>query len=255
MKGLQDKTVLIAGGTGGVGTATARRLGAEGANVVVGSRREERAAQVADAITAAGGRALALRLDIVDEASVSSAVHTAAEWSGGLDAMHVNAANMAPDVIVNDSDVAAIDLDVFDATVQVNLRGALLCARHAVPALLASGGGALVYTSSAAAFVGEPERPAYAMTKTGLHALVRHVATRWGREGIRANAVAPGPVPSEAVLPYLDEATRDGMQAALRSPRLGRPDDVAALVAFLVSDDGEWINGQVINVDGGMVLR
>jgi NAD(P)-dependent dehydrogenase (short-subunit alcohol dehydrogenase family) len=81
------------------------------------------------------------------------------------------------------------------------------------------------------------------------------VASRWGREGIRANAVAPGPVPSDAVLPYLDQATLDGMQATLRSPRLGRPDDVAGMVAFLVSDDGEWINGQVINVDGGMVLR
>src|SRR6516225_4512895 len=104
--------------------------------------------------------------------------------------MHVNAANMTPEVITNDSDVAAIDLDVFDATVQVNLRGALLCARHAVPALLASGGGALV----------------------------RHVASRWGREGIRANAVAPGPVPSEAVLPYFDEAMLDGMRAALHSP-------------------------------------
>ena len=182
-------------------------------------------------------------------------MRTAAEAFDGLDAMHVNAANMTPEVIMNDSDAAGIDLDVFDVTVQVNLRGALLCARHAVPALLASGGGALVYTSSAAAFVGEPERPAYAMTKTGMHALVRHVASRWGREGIRANAVAPGPVPSEAVLPYLDQATLEGMQAALRSPRLGRPDDVAAMVAFLVSDDGEWINGQVINVDGGMVLR
>jgi len=255
MKGLQGKTVLIAGGTGGVGTATALRLGAEGANVVVGSRREESAVQVADAVTAAGGRAIALQLDIVEEASVVAAVRTAAESFDGLDAMHVNAANMTPEVIMNDSDATAIDLDVFDATVQVNLRGALLCTRHAVPALLANGGGALVYTSSAAAFVGEPERPAYAMTKTGMHALVHHVASRWGREGIRANAVAPGPVPAEAVLPYLDQATLDGMQAALRSPRLGRPDDVAAMVAFLVSDDGEWINGQVINVDGGMVLR
>ena len=173
-----------------------------------------------------------------------------------LDALHVNAANMTPEVIMNDSDATGIDLDVFDATVQVNLRGrAAVHAPRGARAARRSGGGALVYTSSAAAFVGEPERPAYAMTKTGMHALVHHVASRWGRDGIRANAVAPGPVPSEAVLPYLDQATLDGMQAALRSPRLGRPDDVAAMVAFLVSDDGEWINGQVINVDGGMVLR
>jgi NAD(P)-dependent dehydrogenase (short-subunit alcohol dehydrogenase family) len=255
MNGLQGKTVLIAGGTGGVGTATALRLGAEGANVVVGSRREESAALVADAVTAAGGAAVAVRMDIVDDASVAAAVRTAAESFDGLDAVHVNAANMTPEVITNDSDAVSIDFDVFDATVQVNLRGAFLCARHAVPALLASGGGALVFTSSSAAFVGEPERPAYAMTKTGMHALVRHVASRWGREGIRANAVAPGPVPSEAVLPYLDQSMLDGMLSALRSPRLGRPDDVAGMVAFLVSDDGEWINGQVINVDGGMVLR
>jgi NAD(P)-dependent dehydrogenase (short-subunit alcohol dehydrogenase family) len=196
-----------------------------------------------------------VQLEPADEQSVAAAVQQVLDTYGALHAMHVNAANMTPSVVGNDSDAAVIDLDVFDQTVAVNLRGPLLCVRHAVPALLASGGGAIVFTSSAAAFVGEPERPAYAMTKSGLHALVRHVASRWGREGIRANAVAPGPVPSEQVLGYLDDAMIDGMRAALRSPRLGRPDDVAGLVAFLMSADGEWINGQVINVDGGMVLR
>jgi NAD(P)-dependent dehydrogenase (short-subunit alcohol dehydrogenase family) len=255
MNGLQGKSVLIAGGTGGIGSATALRLGAEGARVAVGSRDDARAAQVADLVTAAGGRAFPVQLDPADEASVGTAIRATVAEFGRLDALHVNAANMTPEVIANDSDALGIDLGVFDQTVAVNLRGPLLCTRHAVPALLDAGGGAIVYTSSAAAFVGEPQRPAYAMTKSGLHALVRHVASRWGREGIRANAVAPGPVPSEAVLPYLDEATLEGIQAALRSRRMGRPEDVAAMVAFLVSDDGEWINGQVIHVDGGMVMR
>jgi NAD(P)-dependent dehydrogenase (short-subunit alcohol dehydrogenase family) len=255
MRGLPGKTVLLASGTGGIGSATALRLGAEGSNVVVGSRTEGSAEEVAAAVRDAGGVAQAVRLDIADEKSVVAAIQAAIDAFGRVDAVHVNAAEMSPEVIANDSDVASIDLDVFDRTVAVNLRGSLLCARHAVPALLAAGGGAIVFTSSAAAFVGEPERPAYAMTKNGVHALVRHVASRWGGTGIRANAVAPGPVPSEAVLPYLDQAMLDGMRATLRSPRIGRPDDIAAMVAFLVSDDGEWINGQVINVDGGMVLR
>jgi NAD(P)-dependent dehydrogenase (short-subunit alcohol dehydrogenase family) len=93
------------------------------------------------------------------------------------------------------------------------------------------------------------------MTKSAVHALARHVASRWGKEGIRANAIAPGPVPSEAVVPYLGEEMIQGILAAVRSPRIGKPDDVAALVAFLASEEGEWINGQVISVDGGMTLR
>jgi NAD(P)-dependent dehydrogenase (short-subunit alcohol dehydrogenase family) len=255
MRGLDDKTILIAGGTGGIGTATALRLGAEGANVVVGSRNEASVAQVVQQVEEAGGRALAVSLDIADEASIRAAVKAAVGTFGALHGVHVNAAEMSPDVITNDSNVADLDLAVLDRTVEVNLRGAVVCTQVALPELLAAGGGALIYTSSSAAFVGEPERPAYAMTKSAVHALVRHVASRWGREGIRANAIAPGPVPSEAVLPYLDAELMDGLRAALRSPRIGKPDDVAAMVAFLASADGEWINGQAISVDGGMTLR
>ena len=174
---------------------------------------------------------------------------------GALDAVFVNAAEMSPDIIMNDSNVRDIDLMVFDRTVEVNLRGYVLCTKHALPHLLAAGGGSLIYSSSSAAYVGEPERPAYAMTKSAIHALVRHVASRWGKEGIRANAIAPGPVPSEAVLPYLPEEMMAGMLASVRSPRIGKPDDVASLVAFLASSEGEWINGQGISVDGGMTLR
>jgi NAD(P)-dependent dehydrogenase (short-subunit alcohol dehydrogenase family) len=202
-----------------------------------------------------GGKALSVGVDITDEASIAAAVEEAVANFGGLDGVHVNAANMAMDVIGNDTDAVRIDLDVFDRSVRTNLRGYLACTQAAIPALLASGGGAIVYTSSAAAFVGEPERPAYAMTKAGLNALVWHVASKWGTEGIRANAVAPGPTVSAAVDGHLPDEYKQAMLATLRSPRLGRPEDVAAMVALLLSSEGEWINGQVISVDGGRTLR
>lgn len=124
--------------------------------------------------------------------------------------------------------------------------------------MLARGGGAIVNMSSAAAaaFIGEPTRPAYATAKTGIGALTRHVASRWGKDGIRCNAVAPGFTGTDEMRsvpqwPELEAAALCGT----RSTRVGHPDDIAAMVAFLMSAEGAWVNGQVINIDGGAVLR
>jgi len=144
---------------------------------------------------------------------------------------------------------------VFMHTIDVNLKGHLLCTRHALPHLLERGGGALVYTSSAAGHIGEPERPSYAASKAGINSLVRHVASHWGRQGIRANSIAPGLVVTPAMDTGLPSEFRDYALRVGRSPRLGRPDDIAGMVAFLVSDDGEWVNGQVLSVDGGASMR
>jgi NAD(P)-dependent dehydrogenase (short-subunit alcohol dehydrogenase family) len=247
------KTYIVAGGGSGIGAATVLRLARSGARVVVGDPREDAAQRVATDVARAGGEALAQRFDIVDDASVRALVATAVEHYGGLDGIHVNAADL--DAVLQDSDAVDVPLEVYDRTMAVNLRGHLLCTRHAVPALLARGGGAIVYTSSGAAFMGEPARVAYAISKNGLHALLRHVASRWGREGIRANAVAPGLVMTDAVRRAMTEEARAQVLAITRSPRLGEPDDIAAAVAFLLSDDAAWINGQVLSVDGGVTLR
>jgi NAD(P)-dependent dehydrogenase (short-subunit alcohol dehydrogenase family) len=162
---------------------------------------------------------------------------------------------MSPETIRNDTDAASIDLAVFDRSVRTNLRGYLACTQRVIPHLLERGGGAIVYTSSAAAFVGEPERPAYAITKGGINSLVWHVASKWGKAGIRANAVAPGPTVSAEMQAVLPASYKQAMLATLRSPRLGRPEDIAAMVVFLLSPEGEWVNGQVISVDGGRTLR
>jgi NAD(P)-dependent dehydrogenase (short-subunit alcohol dehydrogenase family) len=255
MRGLADKVVVVAGGGSGIGAATARRLGAEGAAVVVGDVAGDNAEQVAAAVRDDGGRAVAVQFDIADDASVAALVDTAVREYGGIDAMHANAADLSPETIGRDSDALTVPLEVFDRTIAVNVRGHLLCTRHAIPRLLERGGGAIVYTSSAAGHIGEPERPSYAVSKAGINSLVRHVASHWGREGIRANSIAPGLVVTPAMDTSLPSEFRDYALRVGRSPRLGRPDDIAGMVAFLVSDDGEWVNGQVISVDGGASMR
>jgi NAD(P)-dependent dehydrogenase (short-subunit alcohol dehydrogenase family) len=251
MRGLTRKVVVVAGGAGGIGTATSVRLSEEGAAVVVGDVNVNAAEAVVARIRATGGTAIAVQVDISDDASVAALVEAAIKTYGGVDMLHVNAAANT----TLDSDALSVPLEVFDQTIAVDLRGHLLCTRHTLPELLKRGGGAIVYTSSGAAFVGQPERPCYAMAKSGLHALVRHVATRWGKKGVRANAVAPGLVVHEGINNALPEGLQDAVLRVTPSPRLGKPEDVAAMVAFLFSDDGQWINGQVISVDGGGTQR
>ena len=249
-----DKALIVIGSGTGIGAETARRLAAEGAHVCLADINAKAAEAVAAAIRECGGKAFSQAIDIADENSVNSAIASALETLGKLDGAHINAADLR--VIFEDTDILDESLEIFDRTLQVNLRGHVLCTRAVLPYLLEDGGGALVYTSSGAADAGDPERSAYAMAKSGLHALIRHVASRWGREGIVANGVAPGVV----ITPEMAAANlpQDFTQAALaqtRHTRLGKTGDIAAMVAHLLSADGRWINGQIYHVNGGALLR
>ncbi len=253
MRGLKGKVAVIAGGATGIGAATAIRLAEEGVALAIGDINANGAEAVAGRIRDSGGRAVGRRFDISDDDSVRELVAFAARTYGGIDFMHANAADLS--LCAADTDAVDLALDIWDRTMAINLRGHLLCTRHAVPELLKRGGGAIVYTSSGAAFVGESERVAYAVSKAGINALMRHVASRWGKHGIRSNAIAPGLVLTAGALEHMDEPTQAALLAAGRSTRLGHPDDIAAMVAMLMSDDGDWINGQVISVDGGITMR
>jgi NAD(P)-dependent dehydrogenase (short-subunit alcohol dehydrogenase family) len=253
MRGLKDRVVLMAGGAGGIGTATSVRFGEEGARVLVADLDRAAAEAVAARIRAAGGTAESTGIDLSDEASVIAAVELAVEKFGGLDVVQANA--MDTSITGSDSNIVDEPLEVFDRTIEVGLRGHLLCARHAIPKLIERGGGSLIFTSSIAAYIGEPERASYAIAKSGLGGLVRHAATRWGKQGIRANAVAPGIVLTPSIREMPDPTWRDMAMAMTLSNRFGEPEDIAAMVAFLASDDGSWITGQILNVDGGAVLR
>lgn len=252
---LADKAIIVIGAGTGIGAATVRRLAAEGARVCVADINVAAAEAVAADVASRSGSAFAVPIDIADEASVNAAVAVATERLGRLDGAHVNAADLR--IILQDSDALTEDLAVFDRTMTVNLRGHLLCTRAVLPHLQQGEGGAIVYTSSGSSVGGEPTRPAYAVSKSGLHALMRHVASKWGREGITANCVAPG-------ITLTPELTASGAfppdlarQALARTPsrRLGLAEDTAGVVAMLLSEDGRWINGQVLHVNGGSLMR
>lgn len=252
MKRLEGKVAVMAGGAGGIGTACSKRLAQEGASVVVGDLDGAAAEAVAAQIVEAGGNAVGLRLDLADAASIAALFERAVETYGGLDAMHCNGAAIAD--IGADLDALEVDLALWDNTLAVNLTGYFLCTRAALPLMLKRGGGSIVYTSSGAGITGENTRVAYGVSKAGVNALARHVALRWGKSGIRANCVSPGLVltpPARA-----NAADRlDLLLSMTSSTRLGEPEDIAAMVAMLLSSDGEWINGQTYVVDGGMLMR
>jgi NAD(P)-dependent dehydrogenase (short-subunit alcohol dehydrogenase family) len=254
MRGLGGKVAVIVGGASGLGAATAHRLGQEGYRVVVGDLAAEAASGVADEIEQDGGESVAVPFDLSDPLSIRALFDAAVERFGGVHAVFNVGADMS--TLSRDTDVVDIDLDVWDRVMCVNLRGYVSAMKQAIPLMLECGGGAIVNMSSAAAFQGEPARPAYATAKAGIGALTRHVASRWGREGIRCNAVAPGFTATEAIksAPQWRDLEKEALKR-MRSPRVGTPDDVASLVAFLMSDEGAWINGQVLNVDGGTILR
>jgi NAD(P)-dependent dehydrogenase (short-subunit alcohol dehydrogenase family) len=251
---LQDRNFIVLGAASGIGAATVRRLTAEGARVCVADINVARADTLAAEVRDLGGDAFAVEVDIADEASVNRAVDAAVKQLGALDGAHINAADLR--AIWKDTDVLEEALEIFDRTFATNLRGHVLCTRAVLPHLLDRGEGAIVYTSSTAADEGEPNRPAYAVSKSGMNALMRHVASRWGRAGITANCVAPG----LTITPEMEAGGRmpqDFIQSVLSrtpNPRLGRAEDIAGVVAMLLSADGRWINGQVYTVNGGYGL-
>jgi NAD(P)-dependent dehydrogenase (short-subunit alcohol dehydrogenase family) len=253
MNRLQDRTIFVAG-AGAIGSALARRYAQEGANVMLGDIDGDAAQAVAESITAGGRRAMAVRLDAGDEQSIAAAIAACRNAYGGLDGLHVNFAAFED----NEADIGVMELSVplFDELMRVNVRGFFLCTRHALPEIIARGGGAILYTSSVAAYFAGKQRVGYAMGKSAVLALMRHVAARHGPDGVRANAVVPGyirrPGQEDVFNPALVE--RATSMAMIKS-RIGEPEDIASLSVMLMSDEGSFITGQSIAVDGGVTFR
>jgi NAD(P)-dependent dehydrogenase (short-subunit alcohol dehydrogenase family) len=250
---LGGKAILVAG-AGAIGDELARRYAAEGAGVVLGDIDADRARATVEGIVADGGRAIATRLDGSDEASLGEAVALCRASFGGLDGVHLNYVQFEDNLA--DHGVLELDMAMFDKLMHVNVRGFFLATRAVLPAMIERGGGSIVYTSSSAAYDGGRQRVAYAISKTAILALMRHVATRHGPDGIRANAIAPGyiawPNRPDIYTPEIVEGAKAGQRI---KARIGEPNDIASMGALLMSDDGAFITGQTIAVDGGLTMR
>jgi NAD(P)-dependent dehydrogenase (short-subunit alcohol dehydrogenase family) len=255
MRGLAGKRIVVASGATGIGAATAQRLAEEGAQLVVGDINEGELQATVSRIRAAGGTAEAVRFDLADPPSIEALIQACVERFGGLDGLAIVGADIGMIIKEMGQDLLTMDLAVWDRTLQVNLIGHALAIRAALPHLIKAGGGAIVGVSSGAAYGGFAEMPAYAVSKAALNALARHVAQRWGKDNIRCNYIAPGWILSESARRSLDQGKHDAILSALPLPRLGEPADTAALLAFLLSDDAEWITGQILSINGGAAFR
>ena len=255
MRGLDGKTFIVAGGATGIGAGTAERLAGEGASVTVGDINITGAKATVERITTAGGRAIAVEFDLAHEQSIQYLVDCTIDAFGPIHGLHNVGADLSDNNLGRDTTVLDTDLDVWHRTLDVNLLGYVRTTRAVLPHLLKQGAGSIVNTSSGGSLGTDPMHIAYNATKAAVNQLTRHVANNWGAKGIRCNAVMPGLVMGETQERQNDQQLQQMFLIAAKTTRLGRPADLAAVIAFLLSDDAEWINGQVWYIGGASHMR
>jgi len=246
---LDGKVAVVTGAARGQGECVARAFVAEGARVALFDVLDDAGAAVAASL---GAAARYFHCDISRETDVQAAIAGTVAHFGKLDVLYNNAA-----VISDGNRIADMPVEQWDRTMAINLRGPFLCSKHAIPHLLAQGGGAIVIVSSHGAFQAAPVGVAdYATAKGGLVTLTYYLASEYGPQNIRANCIAPGPVPTALNEPFLGtEAGRSMTAAFIPLQRVGEVEDIARAAVFLASDEAKWITGAVLRVDGGMVVQ
>jgi NAD(P)-dependent dehydrogenase (short-subunit alcohol dehydrogenase family) len=216
---------------------------------------EEGGAGVAEGIRQSGGSAASLRADLSEEAEVLSAVASTVSQFGRLDILHNNAALTESDFLSRDTGVTELSVEVWDRTMNVNLRSQMLMCKHAIPEMVKNGGGSIINMSSGASLSGDRTRTAYGVSKAGVNTLTMYVATGHGKRGVRVNTIVPGLIITDAVRAHLPANAVETLGRATLTPYLGQPDDIADLVVFLASDESRYITGQMIKIDGGMSVH
>ncbi len=251
MSKLDDRTALVTGAASGIGLASARALAEAGARLVIADIDGTGAERVAQELRTDGHEAVAVTVDLALPDSVRAMIQAAIDQFGTLDILHNNAANTA--VVARDLDLLNLDLEVWEQTLAVNLRGVMLGCQYALPHMLAAGRGSIINTSSVSGMSGDLGLTAYGVSKAGVDTLTRYIATQYGKQGIRCNAIAPGVVNTPALQQKASAEQRAIYAAHHLTPAIGEPEQIAAAVVFLASDDSAFITGQVIRVDGGLM--
>lgn len=244
-----DKVAIVTGAGGGIGQAYAEALAREGAAVVVADINTEGADRVAAGIAAAGGRAIGVPVDVSDPASAAAMAERTVSEFGGVDFLVNNAAifgGMKLDMLLT------VDWDYYKRFMSVNLDGALVCTRAVYKNMAARGGGAIVNQSSTAAWL---YANYYGLAKVGVNGLTQQLSRELGWQNIRINAIAPGPIDTEANRTTTPAAMVDDIVKRIPLSRMGQPDDLVGMCLFLLSDQAKWITGQIFNVDGGQIIR
>lgn len=242
---LEHKVAIITGASRGIGAVAARAFAAAGAAVVLAARDEQALEAVARDIRADDRRAVAVPTDVGDPDSVRRLVERALDVHGRLDAAFNNAGGGHMP-----TPLADVSVDDFDRTVQVNLRGVFLCMKYEIPAMLRGGGGAIVNMSSTAGLRAVPGIASYVASEHGVIGLTQAAALDYAERGIRVNAIAPGTIATSR-LADVPEQAREQIARAIPMRRLGRPEEVAAVAAWLCSDLASFVTGTTITADGG----
>ena len=251
--GLVDgKVALVTGGGSGIGRATAEKFAREGAKVVVVDYAVEGGEETVQIIKENGGEAIFVKADVSKAAEVEAAVKATVDAYGRLDCAHNNAGIEAP----NASTVDATE-ENWDRLTDIDLKGVWLCMKYEIPAMLASGGGAIVNTASIAGVVGFAGMPPYVASKWGVNGITKGAAVEFGGQGIRVNSVCPGviltPMVERAVLET--PGMREGLEAATPLGRMGKPGEIGEAVVWLCSDRASFVTGHNMVVDGGYTAQ
>jgi len=249
---LLDKICIITGAASGIGRASAEMFAREGATVIVADIAATAAEEVAHGIIKAGGRAMALTVDVGEEDHLRRMVETTIGKFGRVDVLYNNALMTNPDPALRDRDLLNYDPRVLYATMRVNVVGGVLASKLVIPHMLERGGGSLIFTSSGSSLGGDVTAYSYGASKAALNWFVQAFAATFGKRGIRSNAILPGPTQTPSKIAWSTPEMDEGFMEVLNSPRLGLPDDIASMALFLASDESRFVNGVLYRVDGGM---
>jgi 3-oxoacyl-[acyl-carrier protein] reductase len=244
---LSDKVAIVTGSAQGIGLATALRLAADGARVVVADLSPQRVEAAVAAVRAAGGRAMGCVVDVTDRPTIDAMVASVrTEW-GSIDVLINNAG------ITKDARLLKMTSAQFDSVIAVNIKGVFECTQAVADTMIAQGSGSIVNASSVVGLYGNFGQTNYAATKAGVIGLTKTWARELGPKGIRVNAVCPGFILTP-ILDTIPEAVMQKMVEKVPLGRLGKPEEIAAVYAFLASDDASYLNGAVLEVSGGIQL-